>query len=93
MRIALDYDDTITRDEILWRAFVDLAKGRGHDVAVVTSRFKDAGNEDVILFARAVGVPVFFAEHRPKREVFNAEVWIDDMPETIGRVALIGSEG
>lgn len=83
MRIALDYDDTITRDETLWRAFIDLAKTRGHSVAIVTSRSPDYENSDLELFARAMNLGIVYASHKPKRLAYEADVWIDDMPETI----------
>lgn len=83
MRIALDYDDTITRDELLWRGFIYLAKSRGHSVGIVTSRSPDYENSDLETFARAMNIGVVYASHKPKRWVYEADVWIDDMPETI----------
>lgn len=38
MRIAIDYDDTWTKDPGFWQAFVDLAKLAGHDCRIVTAR-------------------------------------------------------
>ena len=38
MRIAIDYDGTITRDPSLLVAFIRLAMSLGHDVVCVTMR-------------------------------------------------------
>jgi hypothetical protein len=86
MRIALDYDDTFTMDETLWRGFVDAALTRGHSVAIVTSRKRDGDNRDLLADATMLGVPVVFCDFRPKADCHTADVWIDDTPLTIPSV-------
>lgn len=39
MKIALDYDDTYTKDPELWDSFIAEAKERMHEVTFVTLRF------------------------------------------------------
>lgn len=38
MIISVDYDETYTRDKILWDSFIKQAKMRGHTVLCVTAR-------------------------------------------------------
>lgn len=81
MRIALDYDGTITRDPTLWELFVLEARASGHEVRVVTSRHP----EDAPEFA---GCPIFATGMKPKGPFLLSlgwvpDVWIDDHPERI----------
>ena len=39
MLIALDYDDTFTRDPEGWLNFAKLMKSRGHEIIGVTMRY------------------------------------------------------
>lgn len=88
MNIGLDYDDTITADEQLWELFVHAARGRGHDVRIVTFRFANPStyvNDDVYRVAERFGIPVIFCNGVQKDEVttslgFPVDVWIDDFP-------------
>jgi hypothetical protein len=89
MNIALDYDDTFTRDPAVWSAFVKDASCSGHDIRFVTFRSEGAGgNEDILADAYNLAIPVIFTSGRRKRlhcyELgFIVHVWIDDMPELI----------
>lgn len=38
LRIALDYDNTYTADNVLWDAFIKLSVSLGHSVYIVTMR-------------------------------------------------------
>lgn len=89
MQIALDYDDTFTNDETLWRAFVSNAIDRGHSVAFVTSRQDDGDNIDIMADAKALRIPVVFCNHKAKSECYTADVWIDDNPLMIPSRAAI----
>lgn len=75
MKIALDYDGTYDSDPELWEKFITLAKGRGHEVKIVTLR--DDG-----LRMPVTSVPVMYSIGR-KRECWDADVWIDDHPENV----------
>lgn len=85
MIIALDYDDTFTADKELWTAFVRNAQAHGHAISFVTFRFegRQAGNDDILGDARALGIDVVFTGGRQKAHCFNADIWIDDKPVMI----------
>lgn len=87
MRIALDYDDTYTRDPILWDHFIENVQKRGHYIAIVTFRSNNGYNSDI---DEKIGdrIPVFYTAGHRKRAYcaskgFYPDVWIDDMPEII----------
>jgi hypothetical protein len=87
--IALDYDDTFTADKELWTWFVERAKLNGHEVSFVTFRGEDAiqptpeWNDDIKEDAAELGIEIVFCNRQQKRHHFQADVWIDDMPEVI----------
>lgn len=93
MRIALDYDDTFTRDEHLWRLFVEAATSRGHSVTFVTSRADDGHNQDIEADAQLLGLRIVYTAGEPKSEHFTADVWIDDMPIAIPSLAALRFAG
>ncbi len=86
MKIALDFDDTYTRDPEFWNKFIDDAKDRGHDIRIVT--FRKSTMTDPALDWLASTIPVIFTEYIQKRAFCNhmgfiVDVWIDDSPEFI----------
>jgi len=86
MNIALDFDDTYTRDPVMWDDFIDTTKQRGHDIRIVTFRKKNMS--DPALDYLAQKIPVIFTEYTQKRTFCNrlgwlVVVWIDDSPEFI----------
>ena len=92
MNIALDFDDTYTRDPAMWDAFIDMAIGCGHDIRIVTFRkstMRDSALDDMI-------IPVIYTEYTQKRQFTNkmgwmVDVWIDDSPEFIvNPVVMVG---
>jgi hypothetical protein len=81
--IALDYDGTYTADPVLWDAFIEAARRRGHEVHVVTMR---SASEPVRLGAHVDRV--HYTDRKAKRAFMDArglsvQVWIDDMPDFI----------
>lgn len=87
MRIALDYDDTFTRDPTLWMGFLTMARARKHDVRIVTFRNAKGNNDDILNSFKGL-VPVLYTGGVRKRQYcyeqgFMVDVWIDDMPEII----------
>src|SRR5271154_1151566 len=74
MKIALDYDNTYTRDPELWNMFCAAAIQRKHTVTIVTSRHPDTPVELLSM------LPVVYCGFKAKREQFSADVWIDDDP-------------
>jgi len=87
MNIALDFDDTYTRDPLMWDCFIDHCHERGHDIRIVTFRYENFVNTDL---ERAIGdkIPVIYCNANKKRGHcasigFFPDVWIDDTPEFI----------
>jgi hypothetical protein len=86
MNIALDFDDTYTRDPTLWNKFIKDAKDRGHDIRIVT--FRKKAMTDPALDWLGSSIPVIFTEGNSKRSYCNRmgwfpDIWIDDSPEFI----------
>lgn len=86
MNIALDFDDTYTRDEPFWDTFIDNALKAGHDVRIVTYRY--SRQNDPRLDRLALKIPVIYTEFMQKRPYTQGlgwlvDVWIDDSPEFI----------
>jgi len=89
MLIAIDFDDTLTRDARLWRLFVDAARAGGHKVVCVTARRNTQDNKDTVLEwmrAHDVMLPVYFTALESKVEYMRkhghaVDVWIDDDPK------------
>jgi hypothetical protein len=82
VKIALDYDDTYTKDPIFWNEFLLSAKDHSHDVMIVTYRSTDMPID------HNPGIPVFYTGWKAKREFMEKhgikiDVWIDDTPELI----------
>jgi UDP-galactopyranose mutase len=84
MNISLDFDDTYTRDPILWDNFVVNARRHGHKVYVVTMRYKEEGQEVYEALAENVDQIIFTGRMAKKPYVeakgIDISVWIDDNP-------------
>ncbi len=89
MLIAIDFDETLTRDAELWRAFIDLSERLGHRVVCVTARRDTEDNNDTIdgwMRLHCVDVPVYFTglaskvDHMAKLGI-KVDIWIDDDPK------------
>lgn len=83
LRIALDFDGTYTADPMLWHDFVQAARKAGHHVTLVTVRYPTGGAGYPDSAAALMGIPIVYASGRQKRTAFDADIWIDDMPESI----------
>ena len=92
MNISIDFDDTYTRDPLMWNDLVYLAKARGHKVYCVTARgesFPDEVTEVLDTIGQLIGQEnCIFTDGKQKRQFcldknINIHVWIDDMPEAI----------
>lgn len=87
MNVALDYDDTYTRDPQTWRAVVNTLRAAGHSVFVVTLRDTSRMQaEPVLNDLRDLVDAVFFTACQAKASFMLNEhnilihVWIDDNP-------------
>lgn len=86
MIIAIDYDDTYTKDPMLWLEFIDSALNRGHKVVIATMRATyQKDTMDPVLLDK---VPVYFTNCKAKKPVLEAQgikpdIWIDDNPQYV----------
>lgn len=85
--ISVDFDETYSSDPVLFGAFIDLAKARGHIVLCVTSRSPDYDNSDIQ--AAMKDIEIIYTNGKNKRQALieqgvpEVDIWIDDMPEFI----------
>ena len=88
MLIAIDYDETWSRDPEFWRAFEELARTHGHEVIGVTGRDERETDDMCPHYFR---LQRFHTGGKAKRSFVESRlgrpvsVWIDDSPEFIGR--------
>ena len=88
MLIAIDFDDTYTRDPHLWDLFINQAKLRNHEVICVTMRFPEEGNEVINSIGKRC--KIIFTERQAKEKFLKSlnirpDIWIDDNPFWIYR--------
>lgn len=90
MIYGVDYDGTWTSDPVLWRAFVQSAVARGHQVILITNRISAApwGPEVRAALSDVPVADIVFCGAAPKRAVarqrgWNVDVWVDDRPHTV----------
>lgn len=88
LTFALDYDDTFTADPALWRAWILLAKSRGHRIVCITGRSETESQRYELETAFGPDVEVYFSDLRPKMECavangLHIDVWLDDWPGMI----------
>lgn len=91
MVIAIDFDDTLTKDSELWREFIRICRIGHHKIICVTCRRNTAGNQDVIerwMKSQDCNIPVYFSNLNSKLELMNklgikVDIWIDDDPRCI----------
>ncbi len=76
MIIALDWDNTYTKDTELWDRFITDASQKGHLVKIVTMRFPSEAVENP-------PCDVVYTSRKSKASCFKADVWIDDSPHWI----------
>lgn len=89
MLIAIDFDDTLTTDSVLWAKFIESAKSLGHRVICVTARRSTEDNIESIdnwMTMHGVSLPVYYTGLRSKVEYMasqghKVDIWIDDDPK------------
>lgn len=86
MLLALDYDETYTRDPAFWNSVIDLAKARGHLVICATMRNSNGWEAEEVrnALAHCVEAIIFTNRKAKHKAVYDAgymsSVWIDDNP-------------
>lgn len=93
MLIALDYDQTYTRDPDLWDRFIVDARKQGHDLVCITSRTYEPGSTKSERVP-APAIRFLCAGSEMKADVarkagLNVAIWIDDMPASISQIPLL----
>lgn len=90
MILAIDFDETYTRDPELWDLFLSAAMAKGHQVLCVSSRHEQQMGEVRDTIGRLIGPEACYGTGRaPKRRHVaeaadtHVDVWIDDAPESI----------
>ncbi|MCR4284924.1 MAG: hypothetical protein NUV97_02670 [archaeon] len=84
MLLALDYDETYTRDPIFWDLVIELAKTRGHVFICATMRHEHEGQEVIQALQHKIE-KIIFTGRKAKFDFVNQagyypSIWIDDMP-------------
>ncbi len=85
MRIALDFDGTITKAPPFWEDFVSLCITHSIEVCVVTARPPRKAYKDEIPYFLGHSVPIIFTSGRAKKPYCSSlgeefDIWIDDNP-------------
>lgn len=90
MIIAIDFDETYTRDPALWDALLSAALVRGHRVFCVSARHDRQMGEVRDTIGLLIGPEACFGTGGAPKRRFMAEVadtyidvWIDDAPESV----------
>jgi hypothetical protein len=87
MLLALDYDDTYTRDPEFWDSVITLAKQHGHSVICATMRYPHDGAEVETALGSKVEKIIYTGRKAKHGAVYAAgympSVWIDDSPHWI----------
>lgn len=81
MKIALDWDGTVTADQKLFAHFATAARARGHKVFIVTMRYEhEPVNPEFV-----VDGILYTGRKAKKKFAANAgmlfDIWVDDNPE------------
>jgi hypothetical protein len=85
MIIALDYDNTYTRDIWAWNGFIRTFRNMGHKIYCVTMRKEENEGVEVKLALEGRVDGIFFTNRRAKEKFMYEQkiaidVWIDDCP-------------
>lgn len=87
MLLALDYDDTYTRDPLFWDRVIKLAEHHGHSVICATMRYPHEGADVEAALVGKVEKIVYTGRKAKHNAVYAAgfmpSVWIDDSPHFI----------
>ena len=74
MHFGLDFDDTITADDMLWDILIPLIIKAGHQITIVTIRAAGSLNDDINQYAEKHGLPVVFTHGCQKSMLTKATV-------------------
>src|SRR5262249_23568500 len=76
MLVALDFDNTITKDPDLWLKFIELLRSRGHNAVIATYRRPTHA-------INATGIDIHYTCGKAKKQALAErgvfpDIWIDD---------------
>jgi hypothetical protein len=85
VNIALDYDNTFTRDPETWLKVIQVFRDAGHKVYVVTMRYNNDETKPVNNALEGKVDGIFFTSRKAKRPFMfqrgiDISVWMDDTP-------------
>ena len=88
MKIAVDFDNTITTNKPLWKEIIKLFTSSGYEVKIITARvsygtYQDNlinKNSDIFDFSAETGIDIIFCCGEQKSDYYKADIWIDDYP-------------
>ncbi len=86
MNIALDYDNTYTRDPDAWVQFIYLFQSKGHNIYCVTARSFAQSYEVLNTIGKLIGTQnCYFTNMQAKQKYMydqgiSIDIWIDDSP-------------
>ena len=91
LTFAIDFDNTITAEPLLFANFIEDCKNLGHKVIVVTARRDTEENFDEVkswLLENGIRAAVYYSSLRSKTELMKArgikvDIWIDDDPHSL----------
>lgn len=91
MRIAIDFDDTITALPQTFARLIDELEDEGHSVIIVTCREGHTDNRmevGALLDHWEIDVPVHFTDlgsklHYCESRGIQVDIWIDDCPKSL----------
>jgi hypothetical protein len=87
MIIALDYDDTYTKDPNFWLYFIFSSKLHNHETVIVTARL-DKDMEEIYKEFASREIKIYNTNLSSKQDYLaslgiKVDVWVDDNPEAI----------
>ena len=88
MLIAIDFDDTLTADPVLFRTLIAVIQGCGHQVVCVTARHDLASNREWVsdwMKEHGISLYTHFTSMASKVDYMTrirvkVDIWIDDDP-------------
>jgi hypothetical protein len=88
VNIALDYDNTYTKDPYLWDQFILLFNGHGHYIWIVTLRNEVQDAIELDPYIRDCIVGIIYCDGMPKdptcyKRGIYIDIWIDDEPQSV----------
>ena len=95
LTFAIDFDKTWTADPKAFWMISEMLESRGHEVIIATNRDKWA--PDMKRHNIRCSLPIIycggtFKEEACRKAGYKVDIWIDDMPGTIQRTAILADQ-